>query len=211
MKTTTAQRKRYSLLVDYLKDDNQQKATPIIKEVIQKLEQYLKIVLGATDIDAKECAQQAFLNVYEKIKADKIWNEKFLYTYMVKSTKHEYLRITRSRKKYAESEPSDLFINNPADQIDQIVDKERAEILKVCLEELDEESRDFILEFINRPNMTTKEASRVFKMSGANVRTRKSRITRQLHESFQRKSEFKRKNHPTTWYRADKPRYSMVS
>lgn len=69
-----------------------------------------------------------------------------------------------------------------------LLDKERQRILEECLDELKEKSKKFIKYFIDKPDSTTEEASAEFDLSGANVRTRKSRILSRLHHCYKRKS-----------------------
>jgi len=76
---------------------------------------------------------------------------------------------------------------DPAEQFQNLMDKDRQRILEACLDELREKSRTFIEYFIDKPDATTKEASAHFDLTGANVRTKKSRILSRLHHCFKRK------------------------
>lgn len=180
----------YSLLVDPLRVGDHQKIDKSLEDLIIKLKQYMEVVMGANKQAAEECAQQAFLNVYERIKKNKIRNKKYIYTYMIKACRHEYIRYVKKQHTFLSGDNIDQQFPEPAEQIEKLVDKERMEILKICLAELDEDSREFITHFINFPETTTKEASRCFNISEANVRTKKYRITKILHESFQKRSTY---------------------
>lgn len=180
----------YSLLVDPLRMGNHRKIDAALEDLILKLKQYLEVVMGANKQASEECAQQAFLNVYEQIRKDKIRNKKYIYTYMIKACRHEYIRYVKKQHTFISGENIDVEFTEPAEQIEKLADKERMEILKVCLKELDQESREFITHFINFPETTTKEASKFFNISEANVRTRKYRITKLLHEAFQKRSSY---------------------
>ncbi len=180
----------YSLLVDPLRKGNHQKIDRSLEDLLLKLKQYLEVVMGANKQAAEECAQQAFLNVYERIRKNKIRNKKYIYTYMVKACRHEYIRFIKKQNTFLSGDIMDHHFPEPAEQIEKLADKERMEILKICLKELDQDSREFITHFMNYPETTTKEASQFFKISEANVRTKKYRITKILHESFQRRSTY---------------------
>lgn len=169
---------------------NHQKIDVALEDLILKLKQYLEVVMGANKLASEECAQQAFLNVYERIRKDKIRNKKYIYTYMIKACRHEYIRYIKKQHTFVSGENVDEEFSEPAEQIEKLADKERTEILKMCLKELDQESREFITHFMNFPETTTKEASRYFNISEANVRTRKYRITKLLHEAFQKRSTY---------------------
>ncbi len=179
----------YSILVDALYDGDESRVNALIKEMMPKLTDYLMITMGATHEDAEECTQNAFLKVLVRIKKGKIKNKKAIYTYLLKTCRHEYLRHIKKNKRYTGIDEDYMDMSEPAEQVEKLLDEERQAILKECLDELDDESREFIVYFLNNPETTTKEASKIFDISGANVRTRKFRITKALHEAYKRKSE----------------------
>jgi len=179
----------YSELVDALLDGDELKAGELLEEVIPRLEEYLQVVMGANSKSAKECVHQAFLDVFEQIRKDNIRDQKFIFSYLIKASRHEYLRYKKHQHKFLYEEDTLDGTIQPARQIENLLDEERQRLLKECLDELDKKSREFITYFIKEPDTTTKEASKIFKLSGANVRTKKSRITSQLHECYKRKSQ----------------------
>lgn len=178
----------YSELVDALLSGEDQKANELLYEIIPRLEEYLRVVMGADNRSARECVQQAFLDVYEQIRKNKIKEEKYIFSYLLKACRHEFLRYKKNQHRFLYEEETPGEAVEPAQQIKRLIDKERYNLLKQCLSELDDDSKDFITLFIKHPDTTTDEASRHFKMTNANVRTRKSRITSRLHECYKRKS-----------------------
>lgn len=188
MNTSASQKRNdrvdYSTLVSYLQLQKTRKANELLEEVIPKLVDYLKVTMGADDNTAKECVQQAFLNVYERILDDKIRDPKTILSYFMQTSRNELLNLQASRKRYSNYEiPEDGMIE-PAEQIDRLVDEERADALKVCLSKLEDDSREFINYFMENPGVSSKQASTRFDMTEGNVRTKKSRITKQLHEMY---------------------------
>ncbi|MEX1062388.1 MAG: sigma-70 family RNA polymerase sigma factor [Balneolaceae bacterium] len=179
----------YSELVEALLNREKEKANELLGEVLPRLQEYLQVVMGAEKSSARECVQQAFLDVYEQICKNKIREHKYIFSYLLKACRHEYLRYSKHQHRFLFEEDALNHVVEPAEQISNLVDKERQVILNECLEELDEESRAFIIHFINKPDTTTKEASRHFNLTGANVRTKKSRITGRLHECYKRKAD----------------------
>jgi len=146
------------------------------------------VVLNADEKDAEECTQQAFLNVYEQIKKDNIREEKYIFSYMIRACRHEYFRLSKEQHRFNNPmEDHQDHLVDPAEQMENLMDKDRQRILEACLNELREKSRKFIEYFIDKPDATTKEASAHFNISGANVRTKKSRIISRLHHCFKRK------------------------
>lgn len=178
----------YSELVNALQEGDENKAAELLSEVLPRLEDYLMVAMSADSNAAQECVQQAFLDVFEQIRQDKIKESKYIFSYLIKSCRHEYLRYAKRqhRFKYEEEALNELY--EPEQQFQNLLDKERQRILQECLEELQEKSRKFIEYFIDKPDATTDEASKEFGLTGANVRTRKSRILSRLHHCFKRKS-----------------------
>lgn len=155
---------------------------------MDRLKDYLQVVLNATEQEAEECTHEAFLKVYEQIQKNNIRNEKYIFSYLIKACRHEYFRFSKEQNRFNNpvEDHSDHFIK-PAEQFQNLLDEDRQKILEECLMELREKSRKFIEHFIDKPDTTTKQASKHFKISGANVRTKKSRILSRLHYCFKRK------------------------
>lgn len=180
----------YSELVFALQENKDGKANELLEELLPRLKDYLKVTMNATERDAEECIHQAFLNVYEQIMQDNIRKEKYIFSYLIRACRHEYIRYTKHQHRFnspIDDNPEHLV--EPAEQITNLLDEDRQRILSECLDELEEKSRTFIEYFFRNPDSTTKQASRHFKISGANVRTKKSRIISRLHHCFKRKWE----------------------
>lgn len=190
MNQTTSVKPRldYSELVITLLNGENRKADKLMEELIPKLEDYLKVVMGSDESTAKECAQQAFLNVYEHIMQDKIKVPKYVLSYLLKACRNEYIRFRKNENRFAYDEDVSSHMVQPAEQIDRLIDDERKQVLENCLKELDEESREFITYFMKYPDATTKQACKHFNLTSANVRTKKSRLIKQLHESYKKKA-----------------------
>jgi len=188
MSVQANQRVDYSALVNYIQQENARQVNQLLKELIPKLVEYLQVTLAATEETAKECVQQAFLNVYERIIDGKLKDPKSLLSYMMMTSRNEYFNQYKKNKRYVDNEHVVGSESDPASQIDRLVDQERKELLFECIEELDDDSQIFILYFINHPDATTREASEYFDLSEANVRTKKYRVTHQLHSLYKMKA-----------------------
>jgi RNA polymerase sigma factor (sigma-70 family) len=186
---TLSPRLDYSELVISLLNGEQRRAEKLMEELIPKLEEYLRVVMGANKQAAEECAQQAFMNVYEHIMANKIKVPKYILSYLLRACKNEYIRYQNNEKRYLNSEDPFHQMVEPAQQIESLVDEERKQLLRECLSELDPESREFITFFLKNPDASTKDASKYFNLTGGNVRTKKSRLTKQLHKAYKQKSK----------------------
>jgi len=178
----------YSDLVSALQEDHEEEANDLLAEIMPRLKDYLEVTMNAEENDAEECIHRAFANVYEKVINDKIKKEKYIFRYLLRACRHEYIRYMKNQHRFVPPEDENPhYILTPGEQIEKLMDKDRQRILEECLDELQKKSRRFIEYFIDKPDTTTKEASKHFKISGANVRTKKSRITSRLHHCFKRK------------------------
>lgn len=184
----TNSRVDYSELIDAIHSGDNEKAGNLIKEIVPRLEDYLVVVMNADRYAAEECVQQAFVDVFEQIRRDKIKESKYIFSYLIKSCRHEYLRYAKREHRFNYEEEALNVLYEPEEQIKNLLDKERQRILEECLDELQEKSRKFIEFFIDKPDANTEEASKEFGLSSANVRTRKSRILSRLHHCYKRKS-----------------------
>jgi RNA polymerase sigma factor (sigma-70 family) len=179
----------YSELVDALQDGDRDTANTVLSEVMPRLVDYLEVVMNADKRTAKECVQQACLDVFEQIHKDKIRNSKYIFSYLIKSVRNEYIRYTKYQHRFSYSEDSLDHIVEPEQQFENLVEEDRQRILKECLEELGKKNKRFILYIFEYPDATTKALSRQFKLSEANVRTKKSRIISRLHDCYKLKSD----------------------
>lgn len=179
----------YSELVDALQDGDRDTANTVLSEVMPRLVDYLEVVMNADKRTAKECVQQACLDVFEQIHKDKIRNSKYIFSYLIKSVRNEYIRYTKYQHRFSYSEDSLDHIVEPEQQFENLVEEDRQRILKECLEDLGKKNKRFILYIFEYPDATTKALSKQFKLSEANVRTKKSRIISRLHDCYKSKSD----------------------
>jgi len=186
--TLSKNRVDYSELVDALQAGDDQKADELLAELMPRLQDYLVVVMNAERNAARECVQQAFLDVYEQILKDNIKHNKYIFSYLIKSCRHEYIRYAKHQHRFTYEDEAFYEMAEPQQQFENLLDKERQEILEVCLGELKEKSRKFIEYFIDKPDASTADAQKKFGLSSANVRTKKSRILSRLHHCFKRKS-----------------------
>lgn len=178
----------YSELVEAIQSGDGRRADKLLDELIPRLVDYLRIGMGAPVERAREAVQQALLNVVEKIQAEKIQHHRTIFRYLIRACRNEYLHQTGYEQRFDhEAEAAEAEIQ-PAAQLASLLSDERQKILGLCLDQLDDESRSLIDHFFERPDTTTRETSRRFGLTEANVRTRKSRIIARLHDCYKRKS-----------------------
>lgn len=184
---STATFQDYAPLVDSIQQGNEAEANRLLAEVVPKLIEYLIYGLGAGKEAAEDCAQQTVLKVLEQIRRKKIRQKSAIFSYLVTTCRHEYLRLRRKEKRYISEETVDHSEHEPASQASLLMHREKQQLLKECINELDAESKEFIVHFLIYPDTSTAEAARYFRLSESNVRTRKSRITHELHHALMRK------------------------
>ncbi|MEX0594439.1 MAG: sigma-70 family RNA polymerase sigma factor [Balneolaceae bacterium] len=178
----------YSELVEVIQAGNGRRADELLSELMPRLVDYLRIGMGAPTERAREAVQQALLNVVEKIHEEKINHHRTIFRYLIRACRNEYLHQTGYEQRFDhETEVGDVDVQPPG-QLAALLSDERQKILESCLNELDDESRSLIDHFFAHPDTTTRETSKEFGLSEANVRTRKSRIIARLHDCYKRKS-----------------------
>lgn len=178
----------YSELVEALQKGDQTTANELLDEVMPRIVDYLCVVMNASKRDANECSQQAFLDVFEQIRKDKIKEHKYILSYITTSARNNYLRYQKKQHRFNSDPDEAIYQAEPAEQIENLIDKERMEILKRCLQEMNAQSRKMMEYFMNYPDITMKEAGKKFGLSYSNIRTKKSRLTHRLHHCYKRKS-----------------------
>lgn len=178
----------YSELVEALQQGNNAAADELLKEIMPRLEEYLQVVMNASPADARECVQQACMDVLDKIRKNKILEKKTIFSYLITAARNQYLSYSQYQHRFT-ADPDDVYHQvEPAKQIEALIESERMKILEQCLSQLDELNQKFMRFFMENPDSSTKEASKKFNLSNAYVRTKKSRLINNLHHCFKRKS-----------------------
>lgn len=178
----------YSDLVDSIYNGDNAKASFLLGEIIPRLVEYLKVTMSAKHNCARECVQQALVNVVEQIRKKNIRKPNYIFSYLMRACRNEYISYSQTKDRYTSGDSTFEHMAEPATQIENLIDEERQKLLEECISELDHDSKKFICYFLDNPESTTREVSRVFSLTEANVRTKKSRLIRQLHGMYQVKS-----------------------
>lgn len=164
-------------------DEQVNRLIPHLQKVLNK---YLRSTMQADVNDAKDCVQQAFLFTIQKIRSDQINDPSSLFYYLLRACRNHYLRMIRHDDLSIEDSTLDYAIT-PATQINTLVSKEKKRILHECLDELNENHRNFIDYWMSHPGSEASVVSRKFNISINNVWTRKHRIIKLLNECYQKK------------------------
>lgn len=171
-----------------MQQDDRTKASRLLKGLIPQLQTYLETVMNASGDDAEEAVHRAFLKTYEKIMKDKIRDKTYIFKYLLRASRNEYLRLCEDYDRYiSDADETPENIASPAEQISNLMDEDRQQILEACLNKLPKESRRYISYILDHPGATTKSLSARFNISEANVRVRKSRIISDLSYCVRKK------------------------
>jgi RNA polymerase sigma factor (sigma-70 family) len=178
----------YSELVTALQQDDEAKASRMLKGLIPQLQTYLKTVMNVSDDDAEEAVHRAFLKTYEKIIRDEIRDKTYIFKYLLRASRNEYLKLCNDQNRYvSEADENPENMASPAQQISNLLDQDRQQILESCLNQLPKGSQKYIRYILDHPAATTKSLSARFKISEANVRVKKSRIINDLSYCVRKK------------------------
>jgi len=177
----------YSELVEAIQNGDDLTANRLLEELMPRIVDYLVVTMKADRNEARECTQEVFTEVYDRIRKDKIREHKYIFRYITLSVKNEYVRYKKYQHRFAT--PDEAYDQaEPAEQIQNLMDEERMQQLEECLYELDRESRSLIQYMLKHPDKSSKEYADHFNISSGNVRIRKSRILNVLHHCYKRKS-----------------------
>ncbi len=175
-------------LVVAIQSHEQDRINDVLRYVVPILVDYLQVRFQASLPDAEDSVHTALADIIEHVRDEGVRNEQLFYVYILRSVKHEYLKIVRREKRYTKSSLDNVTLKHQAEQFDRILDDERQRLLRECLGQLNEESRGFIEYFMNHPDLSNQEIADKLDLSHSNVRVKKMRIIRILHECYKRKS-----------------------
>jgi len=177
----------YSSLIDAILRDDREAVEDLSADLIRRIILYLKIRMGAPDSIAEECAYQAFSDVFEMIRNDRISDRKSIFKYFLTASRNEYLKFKKIEQR-TDLDPSysENFLPEPAQQLQKLIDEERQSLLKKCIQKLSEENRRFILTFFSSSSINLLEVSKKFNFSYAKTRTLKTRIMQELQKCVEK-------------------------
>ncbi|HKL16576.1 MAG TPA: sigma-70 family RNA polymerase sigma factor [Balneolaceae bacterium] len=171
----------YSGLVNAVKNGDQLTASRLCSEATPILKRYLRKKCGADSTDADDAIQRMFEYVINKILEDDFENPRGLLSYMLKTSRHNYIKIAREKNRPdIENLASEPF-HEPV-QIWELIDEEKQNILKYCTEKLRKGYREFINYFFSFPNASAEDVADHFDISVNNAWTRKHRVINKLNE-----------------------------
>lgn len=170
-----------------VESDDREKVESFATEMLPRIIEYLKVTVRANDSHAKECAQESFSIVLERI-ANKNFNpEANVVAYLLVTARNEYFSLLKREYREGSAVFQEMFYVEAPEQLDLLVEEDKQRVLRECLNILDSRSKDLITYMFKRPDASFLKISNVFGISPLNVRTRKSRIINRLSDCVKRK------------------------
>lgn len=151
----------------------------------ERLTIYLITVYGADENTARDCAQEAFGKIYEKVVNKKLKEVEDIFGYMIGAVKNEY-RMTIRREKFEvpieQSHYAELKTSTGDEIIEGLYSEERKNLLEYCIEQLKKKRKSFFLTVLKYIHENDSDAARLMNISYSNFRTRKSRVIESLRD-----------------------------
>lgn len=173
----------YSQFVVAVENGDNSKINDLIPEIVEYLISYLKIRFNAPQQSAEDCTNIAIVSAIQKIKEGKINKPNAIIYYMLTSAKNEYFNTTTKKREKL----SPLSVENHStmrDPLHLILEEERLNILKKCIEKLSELNRLYIEYWFEHPRHHAQEVANHFKLTINNVWTKKHRILKSLKKCY---------------------------
>ncbi|MFO7848244.1 MAG: sigma-70 family RNA polymerase sigma factor [Balneolaceae bacterium] len=164
-----------------VRNNDQLEASRICSETTPILKRYLRKKLGADPNDAEDAIQRMFEYIINKIREEEFENPKGILSYMLKTCRHNYIKIVQDREQIDYDYVEERLYSNPV-QIWDLVNKENQSILRQCAQQLRKGYREFINYFFSFPNASTRDVAEHFDISVNNAWTRKHRVINKLHD-----------------------------
>lgn len=173
-------------LVSAIQNNDREKTRSLLNKLRPTLIKFLLVHVNASTHDAEDCAQNTLLIAIEKIRADQLSKPESLISYLLTTAKHEYLKTVGRNREYTYEE-FPVIRSQKADQLLRILEKEKVEHLKRCVDKLDPANRTFIQYWFDHPDHDASVVADKFKMSLSNVWTKKHRIIKELQLCVEKK------------------------
>lgn len=176
----------YSQLLEAIKKDDEQVIQKHVNVLTKILLKYLTVRLGASYEDARDCIQNVFLSLLDKVRNDKITHPDALLSYVFTSVRHDYYKRVEKHKEVLD-EHIDRNVDQATDQLQLLVDEERQHALDDCINELKPKQKEYIAYWFNNPGLEAADVAKKFKISVNNAWTKKHRIIKILQQCVQSK------------------------
>lgn len=165
----------YSEFVSAVLKNDEEKLNELSDVIFRVLIKFLIVRMDARSEDAEDSAQNALMLVIEKIRNDKLKNPDTLIYYLFTTAKNDYLKQL-NRKKESNYEEIPVSVSEKPDQLENLLDEERLQILNYCMKKLRKDYYDYIKYWFDHPGDEAVAVANHFGISVSNAWTKKHRI-----------------------------------
>ncbi|MEX0723129.1 MAG: sigma-70 family RNA polymerase sigma factor [Gracilimonas sp.] len=176
----------YSKFVGAVLENDEPVINEQVRVITAVLIKFLTVRLDASIEDAQDCAQSTLLIAVEKIRNDELENPDVVINYLFTTSKHEYLKLV-SKEREVNYEDLPNHHSDKPDQLNRLVDKEKMNVLKRCIEALKVDYKKYIEYWFQNPDYETSVVADHFGISVNNAWTKKHRVINVLKECFEKK------------------------
>lgn len=178
----------YSDLVQAIQENDSSRVDDLMKSLYPRLIHFLRIHMNASGPDAEDCAQESLLTCLEMIEKNNLKKPERVLTYLLKICRNNYLDMSKPTREQAYEEIPEGQYHRPG-QLVHLLDKEKNQILKWCLDQLESEYRKFMEFWFQHPGFGAEAVADHFGISVSNAWTRKHRLIKQLNQCYEKKSK----------------------
>lgn len=171
----------FSELIVAINNGEQEKTSILFKEIRYYLQRYLMLEMGTDHSTAEEYSQIASIQVFEAIKEGKVKNPDKLKTYLINTCRNAYLKTLKRNKEHPDYN-LDNKVSTAPKQIEALIEDEKMELLKSCMNKLPEKDRVFIDYVFQNIESETEQLAQHFNMTHNNVWVKKHRIINKLKD-----------------------------
>jgi len=175
-------------IVRAIEQDQHSVLDAFTRAILPQIREYLSITVRANDYMAEECAQQALFSMIDRVKSGHFDSKTNVIGYLMISARNEFFKTVKKEHREGGLVLEEQHVTDPSEQYARLVDQEREQILRKCMDFLDEPNRLFIQFYMDQPDASYLTVSKLFKISPVLVRVRKSRLLNRLHECYKKRS-----------------------
>lgn len=176
----------YSKLVEAIKNDDKRLTNTLCAELHERLKNYLIATAGAPPELAEDSVQNMFEYLIPKIRRDEITSPSGILRYMQTGVRHNYLKLIRKKESISMDADCDMIPVDP-EQVWELVDREKREILAGCIGKLTPHYKELIEFLMVYPNAEPEDMASKFNISVSNVWVRRHRAIKLLNECVTKK------------------------
>jgi DNA-directed RNA polymerase specialized sigma24 family protein len=172
---------------ELLQSGNRKELDQLSGNLVNGIVMYLKMMHKLPEYLAQEYAQQAFIDVYEKIQNGELLEVDNISGYLINTARNMYLfkKDLQGRKETAEIN-EEIVADESSSIIDLLEDQQRKKLLMRCIDQLNKTNRKFIFTILRYIDRDDTWIAKFMGYEGSSFRVRKFRVIHILHNCVQK-------------------------